>query len=325
MVTCNICNEEFKKLKSLTTHVNAKHKLNGREYYDKYLKKEDDGKCVVCGDQTTYRNVSVGYLRTCSIKCRNKNVEYRIKNSTSKKSKKQSKEHIGKRIKNTNQKKKELSRKNTMLSKYGVDNPSKIDLVKQVISQKNKGKKSHRTDEWQNNIIKSKIKNNTLKHTEETKSKISNKLRIYHSENLEREKYITESNNLNHLSGWYNGLYFRSSLELSFLVNNNNKTFSSCENNSYKVIYDDNGKQRVYYPDFTDGEFIYEIKPTGLLEYHNNKLKIIGGIKVYGDKYKVITEVESPYIKKSLICELISCGKIKLTKKSENVLLKYKF
>lgn len=325
METCKICNGEFNTLKGLTTHVNSKHNLNGREYYDTFLKKEDEGKCSVCGNKTTYRNVGVGYLKTCSVECRNLSNEFREKQSRAKKGKKQSKEQIRKRIKSTNQVDKEKIRKQTMLYKYGVDNPTKLDSIKKILSEKNKGKTLVRTDDWQNNIIKSKRKNGTLKHSDKTKKKISDKLNKFYSLNLNREKYISKSNNANHLSGWYNGLYFRSSLELSFLFQNKNKSFSSCESDKHKIIYNDNGKQRVYYPDFTDGEMVYEIKPTGLLGTHINKLKIEEGIKVYGINYKVITEVESPYITKGLIRDLIDSGEVKLTDRAEKVLEKYRF
>lgn len=324
METCEICKETFNNLKGLTTHVNFTHKINSKDYYDEHLLNLDEGKCSVCGTETTYRGLGVGYLKTCSVECRNLSKEYREKQSKAKKGKKQTKETIEKRIKNTNQTKKESNRKQTMIKIYGVDNPTKLDSIKKVLSEKNKGKKQVRTDEWQTKIIDSKRVNGTLKHSDNTKIKISDGLNNYYSENLDREKYITQSNNVNHLSGWYNGLYFRSSLELSFLVQNKDKIFTSCENNNYKIIYNDNGKQRVYYPDFTDGKIIYEIKPTGLLDTHINNLKIQEGIKIHGDNYKVITEVESPYIRKTLIRELIHNGEVKLTKRAEIVLEKYR-
>jgi len=325
METCEICKETFNNLKDLSTHLNFRHSISSKEYYDKYLINSDEGKCSVCSGETTYRGLGVGYLKTCSLECRNLSKEFREKQSKAKKGKKQSKETIEKRIKNTNQTKKEGNRKQTMIDKYGVDNPTKLNSVKKILSEKNKGRGLPRTDEWQNNIIKAKRNNGTLKHSDETKNKIRNTLNKHYSENLDREKYISKSNNINHLSGWYNGLYFRSSLELSFLVNNHDKVFLSCENNKYKIIYNDNGKQRVYYPDFTYGELIYEIKPTSLLDTHINKLKIQEGIKVYGDNYKVITEIESPYITKDLIRDLIDSGKVRLTDKAEKVLEKYRF
>jgi hypothetical protein len=325
METCKICSKEFKNLKSLITHVKIKHNFLSKEYYDKYIKKEGEGECVVCSKKTTYRNAGIGYLKTCSVECRSLSKEFIEKQSNAKKGKKQSKETIYKRIKNTNQLDKEKIRKQTMLDRYGVDNPTKLDSIKKILSEKNKGKILIRTDDWQNNIIESKRKNGTLKHTDKTKKKISDKLNKFYSLNLDREKYISKSNNVNHLSGWYNGLYFRSSLELSFLVHNRDKCFTSCENNKYKIIYNDNNKQRSYYPDFTDGEIIFEIKPTGLLNTHINKLKIQEGVKVYGENYKIITEVESPYITKDLIRDLINSGEVKLTNRSKKVLEKYKF
>jgi hypothetical protein len=321
METCKICKEEFKNLKGLTTHINAKHNLNGREYYDKYLKKKDEGQCVVCGNETTYRNVGVGYLVNCSIECRDNNKSIKHDHW---KGKTQSKEHIGKRIKNTNQELKQSNWESAIFKKYGVSNPTKLDLVKFKISIGNKGKKAERGLEWQNKIIDSKRKNGTLKHSDETKSKIGDSINKYYSLNLDREKYISKSNNISHFCGWYNELYFRSSLELSFLFLNNEVSFISCEKNKYKIIYEKNGKLKVYYPDYTDGNIIYEIKPSNLLGYKDNNLKINKGLELYGDKYKVITEKEVPYIEKTKILELIEAGVVRVNEKSLKKLEKYK-
>lgn len=321
METCKICEETFKNLKGLVTHINTKHHFNGKEYYDYYLKKDGEGQCDVCGNETTYRNFGVGYLKNCSIECRNKNKT--IKRDYWK-GKTQSKETITKRIQNTDQVAKEKNRKQTMLDKYGVDNPCKLDIIKKVLSEKNKGKPLIRTNEWQNNIIESKKNNGTLKHSNETKNKISDSLNKYYSENLDREKYITTSNNIKHLSGWYNGLYFRSSLELSFLVNNNEKSFSSCETKKYAVNYSVKDKIKIYYPDYTDGEFIYEIKPTSLLNFSFNPIKINAAKDKFGDFYKVITEEECNYISKDTVKQLIEKGNVVLVKNSEKIFEKYK-
>lgn len=321
MEPCEICKKSFKNLKALTTHINSKHHLNGKEYYDNHLKKEGEGQCVVCGVETTYRNFGVGYLVNCSIECRNKNKT--IKRDYWK-GKTQSKETINKRIQNTDQIKKESNRKETMLNKYDVDNPSKLDIVKVKISIGNKGRIVDRDIEWQNKIIDSKRKNGTLKHSDETKTKIRDRLNNYHSLNLDREKYISKSYNVRHFCGWYNGLHFRSSLELSFLFLNKEVSFISCENNKYKIIYEKDGKQKVYYPDYTDDDVIYEMKPSTLLKYKDNYLKINKGLELYGDKYKVITEKEAPYIKKTKILELIGTGIVRVNEKSLKILEKYK-
>jgi len=320
MMTCKICNIEFKNIHTLSIHLNFKHSITSKEYYDSYLLKENEGKCEVCNKDTTFRGLGVGYLKNCSMKCSSLNENIKRGHS---KGKKQSNETIQKRINNTNQKLKESKRKNTMLKTYGVDNPMKLDDVKSKVSSKLKGVKLERTSEWQENIIKSKRENGTLKHTDEAKQKIKDSLNKHYENNLDRVKYLSKSNN--HFCGWYNNLYFRSSLELSFLIFNQEKNFISCENNQYKVIYEKNGKHKSYYPDFTDGEFIYEIKPSTLLTYNDNDLKIKRAIEIFGENFKIITENEVSYLEKTKILELIDNGIIKVNEKSLKALKKYKF
>lgn len=320
MEKCKICNREFKNKKSLSTHVNHKHNINGKQYYDEYLKKDNEGNCVVCGNETTYRGMGVGYLENCSQECRDKNKELRKKRSEVAKGKKQSIEHIQKRIKNTNQIEKEKTRKKTVLKKYGVDNVWKLDSVKKIISEKSKGRKNPRTEEWQNKIIESKRNNGTLKHTKKTKEKIKNTLKKYFKKDTNRSKYIPKNTNKRHISGWYNDIFFRSSLELSFLINNSSKELLSCETKEYGITYQYKGKRKIYYPDFTDGEFIYEIKPSTMLKYKDNKDKITVGKEKYGEKFKVITEKESPYVSKEKIFSYISEGIVKLCNHSSIIL-----
>lgn len=324
METCRVCNGEFKNLKSLSTHFNIKHGLVAKEYYNLYLLKENEGRCSVCNKETTFRNIGVGYLKTCSLECACLDIDYRKKRSESRKGKTQLQETIDKRVNNTNQELKEINRKNTMIKKYGVDNPMKLNDIKDKVIYKLTGIKQDRTDEWQQNIILSKKRNGTLKHNSETKDKIRNSINKYYQENLEREKYISTSNNVRHLNGWYNGLYFRSSLELSFLVNNSGRIFSSCEIKKYVVRYLVKGKIKSYYPDYTDGEVIYEIKPNSLLTFGFNYDKIAAAKEKFGDTYKVITEKECNYITKETIKNLIENGNILLVKNSEKIFEKYR-
>lgn len=322
MVTCKICNKEFNNLKSLSTHLNVVHSLLSKDYYDNFLKKDGDGQCYVCGEETTYRNINVGYLTNCSIECRNKNKS--IKRDYWK-GKKQSEKTINKRINNTNQIEKQKTLELNNIIRYGVKNVAELETIKNKISVSNQNKVKSRTPEWQQNIINSKRTNGTLNHNDLTKKKISDKLNKYHQYNLDREKYINTSGNMNHICGWYYGMYFRSSLELSFLVNNSDKKFETCEKNKYKIVYEKNNDKKIYYPDFTDGEFIYEIKPSKLLLYKDNDIKINKGFEIYGDKFKVITEIICPYITKSKILELITDGSVIMNQKSLEKLKKYNF
>lgn len=326
MEKCEICGKVFNNLKSLTNHSNSKHNMSSKEYFDSYILKEGGDKCVVCGEKTNFRNVRIGYLNNCSNECKNKNIDIRRRRSEVKIGIKQSKEVIEKRVKNTDQKLKEKNRKKTMLELYGVDNPSKIEKIKQVISKKLKGGKLPRTKEWQDNIIYSKKKNGTTTHNKETKNKISNKLKKYFINDFDRSKYISNQTNKKHLSGWYKGLFFRSSLELSFLISNSEKKLFTCETKEFGVEYFYENKRKFYYPDFTDGELIYEIKPYNLLNYNDNKNKILAAKEKYCEKYKVITEKECPYSSKEIILEQINFGVVILTEHSKYLLeKKYKY
>lgn len=63
MTKCLICGNEYNDIKR---HIRAKHNLEYKEYYDKYIKKEDEGKCVICGKPTKFFNK---YGETCSKRC----------------------------------------------------------------------------------------------------------------------------------------------------------------------------------------------------------------------------------------------------------------
>jgi hypothetical protein len=321
MENCKICSKIFSNYKALSTHFNLKHNFTSKKYYDMFLLKKDENKCVVCNKETSYRNINIGYLKNCSINCRDNNKQ--IKRDYWK-NKKQSELTIKKRINNTNQINKEVNRKKTMLFKYGIDNPSKIKEFMDKVSKKLIGRKYKRSIDWQTKIINSKKKNGTTTHSLDTKEKIRISLNNFFSQNLNREKYMTKSNNKNHLGGWYKGIFFRSSLELSFLHNNSNKEYKSCENKEYAIEYVVDEKIKVYYPDFTYNNLIYEIKPTSLIKYGNNELKIKNAKKRYGDSYILITEKESPYITKKEIKKLIEEGVVVLAKNSENSLIKYR-
>jgi len=318
---CFICSKEFDKLKSLSTHIFKIHNLTSKEYYDNYILSDNQNCCVLCNKITSFRNLGVGYLEHCSIQCRsnNKNIEHNYWLG-----KKQSKETIEKRLKNTNQINKEQKKKKTLLLKYGYDNPSKIPASKLKLSVLSKNSKKTRTDEWQQKIINSKKINGTLNHSEKTKKKLSDSLSNYHLNNLDREKILHKKGNINSITGWYNNLFFRSSLELSFLHKNNDKNIVSCETNEFKVIYTKNGLSKCYYPDFYDGSFIYEIKPSSLLKLNDNILKIDEAIKKYSESFKIVTEKDCSYLKKKEIIELIESKIVVLTERGKIALDKYR-
>ena len=68
---CNICHKEFSKL---GIHI-KKHNITSQDYYDKYIKQDQEGFCVVCNKPTQFIDIINGYKKHCSISCSIKNPE----------------------------------------------------------------------------------------------------------------------------------------------------------------------------------------------------------------------------------------------------------
>lgn len=79
-IICKICSGEFKNNVGLISHITQTHKLSSKEYYDKYLKKENEGMCLLCGGDCNFLGIKKGYSKCCSIKCTN-NLPERKKNN----------------------------------------------------------------------------------------------------------------------------------------------------------------------------------------------------------------------------------------------------
>jgi hypothetical protein len=78
---CEECNNVFKYKKGLSKHLTYTHKISQKEYYDKWLKINED-KCQVCKKKTDFLNFSRGYRKLCD-NCINlskfpSNIEYWI-------------------------------------------------------------------------------------------------------------------------------------------------------------------------------------------------------------------------------------------------------
>jgi len=84
--------------------------------------------------------------------------------------------------------------------------------------------------------------------------------------------------------GWYKGWFFRSLLELSYMINEieaKGLHWESGEQHKYKIPYTDlNGDKRNYFPDFIiDNKFVVECKPISLQTSESVKAKIKGAKK----------------------------------------------
>lgn len=126
---CVMCNAQFINNRQLSAHIQMKHRIKTKDYYDKYIKTITEGKCLECGKETNFKNIGVGYRQFCSNVCCTK---YAWKHRTS-----DDIENIKKKSENT-----KLNRyndknfnnrekyKQTCLEKYGVDSTNKVDSIK---------------------------------------------------------------------------------------------------------------------------------------------------------------------------------------------------
>ena len=76
--TCVICGYESKVL---LPHIQKTHNLTEKEYYDKYLKKENEGICLVCNKPTVFLGLNKGYRAHCSVTCSSLDPNVQIKNA----------------------------------------------------------------------------------------------------------------------------------------------------------------------------------------------------------------------------------------------------
>ena len=71
---CLECNERFETSIKFHNHIIKKHGI--KEYYDKFLKKENEGICKICGKETKFTGKLCGkfsgYMICCSKQCSNK-------------------------------------------------------------------------------------------------------------------------------------------------------------------------------------------------------------------------------------------------------------
>jgi hypothetical protein len=125
----------------------------------------------------------------------------------------------------------------------------------------------------------------------------------------------------NGLSGRYRGIYFRSLLELSFMLelDSKNVEFFSCETNKDRFKYELDGVKKTYCPDFfipATNEFI-EIKPSQMLKNREVKIKANAVLEA-GEKIIFITQKDMTKIKREELLILIENGIVVIDKGKES-------
>jgi len=281
MFTCPLCQKSYKKTRNLNTHIRKNHNLDGKnvifESYPELFKN-----CKHCNVKIKSYITDSQSKSYCNTRCFN----------DSKIGVKQSEETIRKRIKNTDQSKKEMTRNKTMMEKYGslMYTPDPENTRKKL-SKAGKGRKH--TKEHHEKVTQSKIKNGTLKHTQETKNKISTILqKKFSSPDFDKSKFLVRNIN-NYKQGYYKGFYCRSSYEKKFVdfCEQFNIKLESAENNEFAVRYQsENLKYKTYFPDFylPDFDLVIEVKPDSMYNYGDNQIKFFEAKKKY--RFEVITE-----------------------------------
>lgn len=106
-IQCPFCDKTFSSLKVMASgHLMRVHGINSKTYYDTFLYKKDEDKCVICGNTTPFISLKKGYNNVCCGACKFKTKEYRynlkkgINNSTKFKEAKQKDEYKNKHREN---------------------------------------------------------------------------------------------------------------------------------------------------------------------------------------------------------------------------------
>jgi len=79
---CKKCELEFLTITSFVSHLShpkSKCKTNIKEYYDEFLRKENEGICQFCGRETAFASIERGYINNTCKHCRNNKLDSKSK------------------------------------------------------------------------------------------------------------------------------------------------------------------------------------------------------------------------------------------------------
>lgn len=240
---CNICDMNHIFSAKFSTHLKNKHNISTQEYYDKYLKNENEDICPECGNKTKFLKISQGYSKYCSFEC--------YKNSDNVKQ----------------------LRSETNLKRYGVENCFQTEKVLNIIKL--------RDNTWYDNR-REKIKETNLERygvenvfsSEKIKEKIKQtNLRRYGVEYNIQSSDIYSKSKKRYL---YENTPFDSSWELAYYIHHKDMNYNISRNIN-GLIYFSNNKKHIYFPDFILNNEYIEIKGNNLIS--KDKLHFIDPVK----------------------------------------------
>jgi hypothetical protein len=167
---CEECQRTFKRFCDLSKHININH--NKKEYYNKYLKEENEEFCIICGNLKPFiPKWNRGYRKTCCKKC-----DHILQAQTTKKTKKEKygdeNYHNQEKINQTNLEKygnkcvlqnSDIQKKvkKTFLQNYDVENPLQSSEI-QKRSRKTMKERYGAEYTLQSEILKEKYKKTNL-------------------------------------------------------------------------------------------------------------------------------------------------------------------
>ncbi|MDE2095646.1 MAG: hypothetical protein KGL39_00185 [Patescibacteria group bacterium] len=181
------------------------------------------------------------------------------------------------------------------------------------------------------------------KHTKETKKKIAlSRIGRKMSEEACRKMSENRRGERNHMygkpplkntstgiGGWFNGIYFRSSCELNFLLNHQDVDWQSSEQTAFRIPYvNSRGEKRNYFPDFFGDGFLVEVKPKNWqndpTKHHDVEAKSRAAVRFCQIKGFSYIRVEMPVIDKKKIFKIRETETIKLNSRWEKSYQKWK-
>ena len=206
MLKCEICGKECKDYKGLGNHLSKIEKITSQNYYDKYLKKKDEGVCY-CGNNNNFINLNKGYHKFCSTKC--------LSNS----------EYIRKKVRETN------------LYNLGVEWPFQSEEIKDKSNKTRliKYGKEHypQTDEYKEKIVKKSIKNYGTTHplkSKKIRKKINKTNQIkYGGDCPLHSKKIMEKSKITHKNNFFDKLLSTNRLKGKIIPNFSKNEFLGCD------------------------------------------------------------------------------------------------
>lgn len=120
-------------------------------------------------------------------------------------------------------------------------------------------------------------------------------------------------------SGWYNGWYFRSILELSYMINvieRFNLKWKSAETSEFGINYIIDDTPKTYFSDFIINDiYLVELKPKRLQKTKNNQTKFSYAQKFCNVNGLIFKVRDIPKIKIDEFKKLVLSGKVILTDK----------